>query len=194
MRTPDWPFDKEDMAEAVKVLKAGGIILYPTDTVWGLGCDATNSVAVERIYKIKERQDSKALIVLANSEAMIANHVVEVPEVAWDIIELADKPTTIVFDQGRNLAPNLLGEDGSVAIRLSREEFSSQLCFHLRKPIVSTSANISGAPTPKSFGDIEEKLLSRVDYVVKYRQEEKVAAAPSSIIKLGRGSEVKIIR
>ena len=194
MRTPDWPFDKEDMAEAGKVLKAGGIILYPTDTVWGLGCDATNSVAVERIYKIKERQDSKALIVLANSEAMIANHVVEVPEVAWDIIELADKPTTIVFDQGRNLAPNLLGEDGSVAIRLSREEFSSQLCFHLRKPIVSTSANISGAPTPKSFGDIEEKLLSRVDYVVKYRQEEKVAAAPSSIIKLGRGSEVKIIR
>lgn len=194
MRTPDWPFDKEDMAEAVKVLKAGGIILYPTDTVWGLGCDATNSVAVERIYKIKERQDSKALIVLANSEAMIANHVVEVPEVAWDIIELADKPTTIVFDQGRNLAPNLLGEDGSVAIRLSREEFSSQLCFHLRKPIVSTSANISGAPTPKSFGDIEEKLLSRVDYVVKYRQEEKVAAAPSSIIKLGRGGEVKIIR
>lgn len=194
MRTPDWPFDKEDMAEAVKVLKAGGIILYPTDTVWGLGCDATNSVAVERIYKIKERQDSKALIVLANSEAMIANHVVEVPEVAWDIIELADKPTTIVFDQGRNLAPNLLGEDGSVAIRLSREEFSSQLCFHLRKPIVSTSANISGAPTPKSFGDIEEKLLSRVDYVVKYRQEEKVAAAPSSIIKLGHGGEVKIIR
>lgn len=194
MRTPDWPFDKEDMAEAVKVLKAGGIILYPTDTVWGLGCDATNSLAVERIYKIKERQDSKALIVLANSEAMIANHVVEVPEVAWDIIELADKPTTIVFDKGRNLAPNLLGEDGSVAIRLSREDFSSQLCFHLRKPIVSTSANISGAPTPKIFGDIDEKLLSRVDYVVKYRQEDKVAAAPSSIIKLGRGGEVKIIR
>lgn len=194
MRTPNWPFDKEEMAEAVKVLKAGGIILYPTDTVWGLGCDATNSLAVERIYKIKERQDSKALIVLANSEAMIANHVVEVPEVAWDIIELADKPTTIVFDQGRNLAPNLLGEDGSVAIRLSREEFSSQLCFHLRKPIVSTSANISGAPTPKIFGDIDEKILSRVDYVVKYRQEDKVAAAPSSIIKLGRGGEVKIIR
>lgn len=194
MRTLDWPFDKEDMAEAVKVLKAGGIILYPTDTVWGLGCDATNSMAVERIYKIKERQDSKALIVLANSEAMIANHVVEVPEVAWDIIELVDKPTTIVFDKGRNLAPNLLGEDGSVAIRLSREDFSSQLCFHLRKPIVSTSANISGAPTPKIFGDIDEKILSRVDYVVKYRQEDKVAAAPSSIIKLGRGGEVKIIR
>lgn len=194
MRNQNWPFDKEDMAEAVKVLKAGGIILYPTDTVWGLGCDATNSLAVERIYNIKERQDSKALIVLANSAAMIANHVAEVPEVAWDIIELADKPTTIVFDKGRNLASNLLGEDGSVAIRLSREDFSSQLCFHLRKPIVSTSANISGAPTPKIFGDIDEKILSRVDYVVKYRQEDKVAAAPSSIIKLGRGGEVKIIR
>ena len=194
MRTTDWPFEKEDMAEAVRVLKAGGIILYPTDTVWGLGCDATNSAAVERIYKIKERQDSKALIVLANSEAMIANHVVEVPEVAWDIIELANKPTTIVFDQGRNLAPNLLAEDGSIAIRLSREEFSSQLCFHLRKPIVSTSANISGAPAPKNFRDIDEEIVRRVDYVVKYRREDTAAASPSSIIKLGRGGEVKIIR
>ena len=125
---------------------------------------------------------------------MIANHVVEVPEVAWDIIDLANKPTTIVFDKGRNLAPNLLAEDGSVAIRLSREEFSSQLCFHLRKPIVSTSANISGAPAPKTFRDIDEEIVRRVDYVVKYRQDETAAASPSSIIKLGRGGEVKIIR
>ncbi|MBO4730122.1 MAG: threonylcarbamoyl-AMP synthase [Bacteroidaceae bacterium] len=194
MRNKQWPFDKEDMAEAVKVLKAGGVILYPTDTIWGLGCDATNSVAVERIYKIKQRQDSKALIVLANTEAMIANHVSEVPEVAWDIIELATSPTTIVFDQGRNLAPNLLAEDGSVGIRLSREEFSSQLCFHLRKPIVSTSANISGTPAPRIFSEIDEEILRSVDYVVRYRQDDTVAAAPSSIIRLGRGGEVKIIR
>ncbi|MBQ7742543.1 MAG: threonylcarbamoyl-AMP synthase [Bacteroidaceae bacterium] len=194
MRSKQWPFDKEDMAEAVKILKAGGIILYPTDTIWGLGCDATNSVAVERIYKIKQRQDSKALIVLANTEAMIAYHVVEVPEVAWDIIELATSPTTIVFDQGRNLAPNLLAEDGSVGIRLSREDFSSQLCFHLRAPIVSTSANISGTPAPRFFSEIDEEILRSVDYVVKYRQDDTVAAAPSSIIRLGRGGEVKIIR
>lgn len=190
----DCPFEHEDMAEAVKTLKAGGVILFPTDTVWGLGCDATNSEAVERVYKIKQRQDSKALIVLANSEAMIANHVVEVPEVAWDIIELTNKPTTIVFDQGRNLAPNLLAEDGSVGIRLSREVFSSQLCFHLRKPVVSTSANISGAPTPRIFREIGEDILRRVDYVVKYRQDEMQVAVPSSIIRLGRGGEVKIIR
>lgn len=194
MRNKQWPFDKEDMAEAVKVLKAGGVILYPTDTIWGLGCDATNSVAVERVYKIKQRQDSKALIVLANTEAMIANHVAEVPEVAWDIIELATSPTTIVFDQGRNLAPNLLAEDGSVGIRLSREEFSSQLCFHLRKPIVSTSANISGTPAPRKFSEIDEEILRSVDYVVRYRQDDTVAAAPSSIIRLGCGGEVKIIR
>ena len=175
-------------------MKQGGVILYPTDTIWGLGCDATNSVAVERIYKIKQRQDSKALIVLANTEAMIANHVSEVPEVAWDIIELATSPTTIVFDQGRNLAPNLLAEDGSVGIRLSREEFSSQLCFHLRKPIVSTSANISGTPAPRIFSEIDEEILRSVDYVVRYRQDDTVAAAPSSIIRLGRGGEVKIIR
>ena len=194
MRNKQWPFDKEDMAEAVKVLKAGGVILYPTDTIWGLGCDATNSVAVERVYKIKQRQDSKSLIVLANTEAMIANHVAEVPEVAWDIIELATSPTTIVYDQGRNLAPNLLAEDGSVGIRLSREDFSSQLCFHLRKPIVSTSANISGTPAPRIFSEIDEGILRSVDYVVRYRQDDTVAAAPSSIIRLGRAGDVKIIR
>ena len=190
----EWPFDKEDMAEAVRVLKAGGVILYPTDTVWGLGCDATNAEAVERIYKIKQRDDSKALIVLADSDAMISRYVVEPPEVAWDVIELANKPTTIIFDQGRNLAPNLLAQDGSVGIRLSREDFSSQLCFHLCKPIVSTSANISGQPTPRIFREITEEIRQQVDYVVRYRQHDTIPAAPSSVIRLGRGGEVKIIR
>lgn len=194
MRNREWPFDKEDMAEAVRVLKAGGVILYPTDTVWGLGCDATNGEAVQRIYEIKQRQDNKALIVLANSEGMIVNHVAEVPEVAWSIIELAVKPTTIIFDQGRNLAPNLLAEDGSVGIRLSREVFSSQLCFHLRKPIVSTSANVSGEPAPRLFREISENIKNKVDYIVRFRQNDGTAAAPSSIIKLGSGGDVKIIR
>ena len=194
MRNREWPFDKEDMAEAVRVLKAGGVILYPTDTVWGLGCDATNAEAVERIYRIKQRQDSKALIVLADSEAMISRYVAEVPEVAWDVIELATKPTTVIFDRGLNLAPNLLTQDGSVGIRLSREAFSSQLCFHLRKPIVSTSANVSGQPSPRIFREIIEEIRQQVDYVVRYRQDDIKPASPSSVIKLGRGGEVKIIR
>ena len=194
MRNREWPFDKEDMAEAVRVLKAGGVILYPTDTVWGLGCDATNAEAVERIYRIKQRQDSKALIVLADSEAMISRYVVEVPEVAWDVIELATRPTTVIFDRGLNLAPNLLAQDGSVGIRLSREAFSSQLCFHLRKPVVSTSANVSGQPSPRIFREIIEEIRQQVDYVVRYRQDDITPASPSSVIKLGRGGEVKIIR
>ena len=194
MRNREWPFDKEDMAEAVRVLKAGGVILYPTDTVWGLGCDATNAEAVERIYRIKQRQDSKALIVLADSEAMISRYVAEVPEVAWDVIELATRPTTVIFDLGLNLAPNLLAQDGSVGIRLSREAFSSQLCFHLRKPIVSTSANVSGQPSPRIFREIIEEIRQQVDYVVRYRQDDITPASPSSVIKLGRGGEVKIIR
>ena len=182
------------MAEAVRVLKAGGVILYPTDTVWGLGCDATNAEAVERIYRIKQRQDSKALIVLADSEAMISRYVAEVPEVAWDVIELATRPTTVIFDRGLNLAPNLLAQDGSVGIRLSREAFSSQLCFHLRKPIVSTSANVSGQPSPRIFREIIEEIRQQVDYVVRYRQDDITPASPSFVIKLGRGGEVKIIR
>ena len=194
MHNREWPFDKEDMAEAVRVLKAGGVILYPTDTVWGLGCDATNAEAVERIYRIKQRQDSKALIVLADSEAMISRYVAEVPEVAWDVIELATRPTTVIFDRGLNLAPNLLAQDGSVGIRLSREAFSSQLCFHLRKPIVSTSANVSGQPSPRIFREIIEEIRQQVDYVVRYRQDDIKPASPSSVIKLGRGGEVKIIR
>lgn len=194
MKNRQWPFDNNDMAEAVRVLKAGGVILYPTDTVWGLGCDATNAEAVERIFRIKEREDSKALIVLADSDAMISRYVVDVPEVAWDVIELSTKPTTIIFDKGHNLASNLLGQDGSVAMRLSREVFSAQLCFHLRRPVVSTSANLSGKPAPKAFKDIDPEIRSRVDYIVKYRQQDNTPAAPSSIIKLGLGGEVKIIR
>lgn len=189
-----FPFDKDDMEQAVKTLREGGIILYPTDTIWGIGCDATNADAVKRVYEIKRRQDSKAMIVLANSDAMIANHVEQAPEVAWDVVTLATNPTTVIFDKGRNLAPNLMAADGSVAFRLTREDFSSQLCFHLRRPIVSTSANISGQPSPKSFGDIADEIIKAVDYVVRYRQDDRTPASPSSIIKIGNKGEVKIIR
>jgi L-threonylcarbamoyladenylate synthase len=189
-----FPFDKDDMEQAVKTLREGGVILYPTDTIWGIGCDATNADAVKRVYEIKRRQDSKAMIVLANSDAMIANHVEQAPEVAWDVVTLATNPTTVIFDKGRNLAPNLMAADGSVAFRLTREDFSSQLCFHLRRPIVSTSANISGQPSPKSFGDIADEIIKAVDYVVRYRQDDRTPASPSSIIKIGNKGEVKIIR
>ncbi|MBO4486951.1 MAG: threonylcarbamoyl-AMP synthase [Bacteroidaceae bacterium] len=194
MRIGEWPFDIDDMKQAVSVLRQGGVILYPTDTIWGLGCDATNQEAVERIYRIKERQDSKALILLANSDAMINQYVAGAPEVAWDVIELATRPTTVIFDKGRNLAPGLLGPDGSVAFRLSRESFSSQLCFHLRRPLVSTSANISGEPSPRFFGEVSEVIRSRVDYIVKYRQNDTTPSAPSSIIRLSADGQVKIIR
>lgn len=187
-------FDKDDMAQAVKTLREGGVILYPTDTIWGIGCDATNPEAVNRVYEIKKRSDSKALIVLANSEAMIANHVGQTPEVAWSVIELATSPITVIFDNGKNLAHNLLAADGSIAFRLSREEFSSQLCFHLRKPVVSTSANISGQPSPKSFHDISREIIDAVDYVVKYRQDDCTPVNPSSIVRIGSDSTVKIIR
>ena len=187
-------FDAEDLREALNVLKSGGVILYPTDTIWGLGCDATNAQAVERIYRIKQRPDSKALIVLANSEAMIANHTDNAPEVAWSIIELAERPTTVIFDRARNLAPNLVAQDGSIAFRLTREDFSSQLCFHLRRPLVSTSANVSGQPSPKTFADIPADILNAVDYVVKYRRGDTTPHEPSAIIRIGNNNDVKVIR
>ena len=184
----------EDLQKALEVLRKGGIILYPTDTVWGLGCDATNEEAVEKIYKIKHRADSKALITLVDSEAKVEFYVRQVPSVAWSVIEMSNRPTTIIYDNARNLAPNLLAEDGSVGIRITKETFSKQLCFRFRKAIVSTSANISGKPTAQNFSEISEDIRKAVDYTVKYCQNENKKAQPSSIIKLGAHGEVKIIR
>lgn len=185
---------KQAIKEALAVLNTGGVILYPTDTVWGLGCDATNPQAVQRIYEIKRRVDSKALIVLVDSEAKVQFYVREVPDVAWDLIELSTKPMTVIYDGARNLADNLLAEDGSVGIRVTSEAFSRELCFRFKRAIVSTSANISGMPAPASFADISEEIKSAVDYVVPVRQDEGAAAKPSSIIKLGVGGEIRIIR
>ena len=185
---------KEDIRRAVEVMNQGGVILYPTDTIWGLGCDATNPEAVKRIYEIKQRTDAKALISLVDSETKVQFYVKEVPEVAWDVMELSEKPMTVVFDGGRNLAPNLLAEDGSVAIRITKEAFSKELCMRMKRAVVSTSANISGQPAPRCFAEISEEIKGAVDYICTSRQDEPPTQTASSIIKLGAGGEVTIIR
>ena len=184
----------EEIKKAIEVMRNGGVILYPTDTIWGIGCDATNEEAVKKVYEIKKRADSKALICLVDSEAKIDFYVKDVPPVAWDLIELSTKPLTVIYDGARNLAPNILAEDGSVGIRVTNEEFSKQLCFRFRKAVVSTSANISGEPSPKSFADISDEIKNAVDYIVGVRQNEKGGVKPSSIIKLGAGGVVQVIR
>lgn len=188
------PESKEDIRRAVEVMNNGGIILYPTDTIWGLGCDATNADAVRRIYEIKQRTDAKALISLVDSETKVQFYVKEVPEVAWDVMELSERPMTVVFDGGRNLAPNLLAEDGSVAIRITKEAFSKELCMRMKRAVVSTSANISGQPAPRCFAEISEEIKGAVDYICTSRQDEPPTQTASSIIKLGAGGEVTIIR
>ena len=184
----------EEIKKACQVMREGGVILYPTDTIWGIGCDATNEEAVRRVYEIKRRADSKAMLVLVDSAVKVDFYVQDVPEVAWDLIEVADKPLTIIYSGARNLAPNLLAEDGSVGIRVTGEEFSKHLCQQFRKAIVSTSANVSGQPSPQNFSEISEEIKAAVDYIVDYRREETTQAKPSSIIKLDKGGVIKIIR
>ena len=185
---------EDDIKKAVEVMKKGGVILYPTDTVWGIGCDATNADAVAKVYAIKHRDDSKALICLVDSDARIQRYVRNVPEVAWNLLELAEKPTTVILDNAVNLAPNLIAEDGSIAMRITRESFSKELCYRFQKPIVSTSANISGKPAAQNYCDISEELINAVDYVCWSRRQEHKPHTPSSIIKLSENGEVKIIR
>lgn len=185
---------KADINQALEVLRKGGIILYPTDTVWGIGCDATNQEAVKRVYQLKRRTDSKAMIVLVDSPAMVEHYVEEMPEIAWDLIEAAVNPMTIVYDKAIGLAPNLGAFDGSVGIRVTTEKFSSMLCRRLHHPLVSTSANISGNPTPKVFNEISTEIINGVDYVVAYRRDDTKPHAPSSVIKLSNSGEVKILR
>lgn len=175
-------------------MREGGVILYPTDTIWGIGCDATNEEAVRRVYEIKRREDSKSMLVLVDSSAKVDFYVQDVPDVAWDLIDLATKPLTIIYSGARNLAANLLAADGSVGIRVTGEDFSQRLCRQFRKAVVSTSANISGEPSPACFAEISEEIKQAVDYVVGYRQDETNNPNPSSIIKLDKGGVIKIIR
>lgn len=185
---------QEDIKKAVEVMKAGGVILYPTDTVWGIGCDATNEEAVAKVYKIKRRDDSKAMICLVDSDVRLQRYVRNAPEVAWNVMELADRPTTVIFEKGVNLAPNLLAEDGSVAMRITDEPFSKELCYRFQKPVVSTSANISGEKPAQNYCDISEELLNAVDYVCFSRRQEKKPHTPSKIVKINNDGEVTIIR
>ena len=190
---------EEDIKKAVEVLRKGGVILYPTDTVWGIGCDATNAEAVKRVYDIKQRDDSKALICLVDSDARMQRYFRNVPDVAWQLIdslkEAEDaKPTTLILDGAINLAPNLIAEDGSLGIRITNEPFSKALCEQLRHPIVSTSANISGHPTAHFYNEIEQAVLDGADYVCQFRRDDDCPHEPSSIIKINADGTFQIIR
>jgi L-threonylcarbamoyladenylate synthase len=185
---------QDEIKKAVEVLRNGGVILYPTDTVWGIGCDATNEKAVKRVYEIKKRADSKALICLVDSESRICRYVRNVADVTWDMIELSTRPLTVIFNNVSGLAENLKAEDGSVGLRVTREEFSKELCYRFQKPIVSTSANISGEETAQNYRDISPEIINAVDYVCWTRRQEHKPHKPSCIIKLSAESEVTIIR
>jgi L-threonylcarbamoyladenylate synthase len=184
----------EDINVAVQVLKKGGVILYPTDTIWGMGCDATNPDAVSKIYAIKQRSDTKSLLVLLDDSSGLDRYLQEVPEIAWDLIDLSDEPLTIIYPGAKNLAKNLVSPDGTIGIRVVRDEFCRNLIRQFRKPIVSTSANISGKSWPENFDAIDPALLQRVDYTVKWRQEDHTKGKPSAIIKVGIKGEIEIIR
>ncbi len=184
----------EDIKKAIETMRNGGVILYPTDTVWGIGCDATNAEAVAKVYRIKKRDDSKALICLVDSDSRVQRYVRNVPNVAWDLMDLSEKPTTVILDDAVNLASNLIADDGSIAMRITREPFSKELCFRFQKPIVSTSANISGEPAAQNYCDISPELLDAVDYVCWTRRQEHKPHTPSSIIKLTKDGVVTIIR
>ena len=189
---------EEDIRNAVETMRKGGVILYPTDTVWGIGCDATNAEAVKRVYAIKQRDDSKALICLVDSDARMQRYFRNVPDVAWQLIdslkESDAKPTTLILDGAINLAENLIADDGSVGIRITNEPFSKELCYRFQKAIVSTSANISGEPAAQNYCDINPRIIEAVDYVCWSRRQEHKPHTPSSIIKLKENGEVIIIR
>lgn len=189
---------EEDIKKAVETMRKGGVILYPTDTVWGIGCDATNAEAVKRVYEIKQRDDSKALICLVDSDARLQRYFRNVPDVAWQLIDSLkegdSKPTTLILDGAINLAENLIAEDGSLGVRITNEAFSKELCYRFQKAIVSTSANISGEPAAQNYCDIDQRILDAVDYVCWSRRQEHKPHTPSSIIKLKENGEVTIIR
>ena len=184
----------EDIVAAINVLKSGGVILYPTDTIWGIGCDATNPAAVDKIYKLKQRDDSKSMIVLVDVPGRIPSYVNDVPEIAWDLIELADKPLTVIFQNAKNLAPNLVAQDGTVGVRVVKHDFCQRLIQRLGKSIVSTSANVSGHPSPKKYSEIAEEIKDGVDYIVPEVYNAPLSDKPSSIIAVGEGGVIKVIR
>lgn len=187
-------FFPEDIKNSLIALKNGGLILYPTDTIWGLGCDATNPSAVEKIFQIKSRSESKSLLILVDGQVMLERHVMDIPEIAFELTSVSDSPLTIIYPKGKNLAHGVCHDDGSVGIRICHEEFCSELLSRFRKPIVSTSANLSGKPSPQNFDEIDKYIIDKVDYVVQYRQDDRRKQSLSPIIKLEQNGTIKIIR
>lgn len=184
----------EDIRNALDTLKKGGVILYPTDTIWGLGCDATNPEAIKKIFEIKRRQAQKSMILLVDSIATAERFTENIPEAAEQLIDVAVQPLTIIYDHGRNVAHNAMAKDGTVAIRITGERFTNTLCKRLRVPLVSTSANVSGNPAPTNFSEIPEEIIQAADYVVKFRQNDMSHPQASNIIKVSDSNEIKIIR
>ena len=184
---------KDETNNALLTLKKGGLILYPTDTVWGIGCDATNAEAVEKVFKLKQRSDDKSLICLVSDFKMLNEFIEDVPEVAYDILKYAAKPTTIIYDDPIRIAENIIAKDNTLAIRVVKDDFCKTLIRKFRKPIVSTSANISGRPAPGTYSEIDPLILEGVDYVVNLHRDKKTGK-PSAIIKLGNDGSVKVIR
>lgn len=183
-----------EVKKTLTVLKDSGIILYPTDTVWGIGCDATNSEAVKKIFQLKEREMEKNFILLLDHESRLSSYVKKIPEQAWALIEYSEKPLTIIYDGAKNLPDDVISADGSIAIRITRDEFCKNLIGVLRKPLISTSANKSGKPFPSMFEEIDDAILNGVDYVVNWRQKENISAKPSTIIRLKTDGQIKFIR
>ncbi len=185
---------KDEVNKALEVLKAGGIILYPTDTIWGIGCDATNEAAVKRVFELKGRSESKSLIILLDNENKLPSYVREVPDIAYDLIEYAENPLTIIYSGAKNLAPNVINDDGSIGIRIVKHDFCQQLLQRFRLPIVSTSANISGQTAPTNFSEIGPVIIDGVDYVVDWEQDDLTPKTPSTIMKLEPDGRFVFIR
>ena len=184
----------EDIKNSVAVLKSGGVILYPTDTIWGLGCDATNSAAVSRIFALKEREENRSLIILVNGIELLSRYVKDIPQTAMELASVSDDPLTIIYPEGRNLAEGVCSTDGSVGIRICNDPFCNELISRFRKPVVSTSANTSGKSSPSFFEEIEPELIKRCDYVVKYRRDDRRLHKPSPVIRIENDGSLKIIR
>lgn len=183
-----------DIRQAVEIIKKGGVILYPTDTIWGLGCDARNQEAVKRVFQIKRRLDSKAMLVLVNNEAALERLVDDIPDINWELLEVAENPLTIIYDNAHGVDPQLIAEDGSLGIRIPKDKFVADLCKKAGTPLVSTSANISGQKAPACFKDISEEIKTQVDYIMISRREDNAPKKPSNIIKLSKGGVIKVIR
>ncbi|MFP5078778.1 L-threonylcarbamoyladenylate synthase [Pedobacter sp. JCM 36344] len=185
---------RTEIEKALNTLKSGGVILYPTDTVWGLGCDATNEEAVAKVNSIKGRASDKSFIILLDNDSKIQSYITEVPDVAYDLIEYAENPLTIIFSGAKNLAKSVINADGTVGVRVVKHDFCQQLLQRFRKPITSTSANISGDPTPQIFDEISDKIKDAVDYIVDWEQEISTPKKPSTIMKLAPGGQFSFIR